>query len=131
MGLGPTATVGFRGPDGEWVAVSPSNALPVQGSGAGAGWTPPEGTNGQVLKYDAEGNLVPGTDNNTTYTAISESEITAGTATTARAITGQRAQAIVDKARTDVLLGEVITQAEYDALGANEKPAPYVYLIVG
>lgn len=131
MGLGPTATVGFRGPDGEWVAVTPSNALPVQGVGSGAGWTPPAGTNGQVLKYDANGVLVPGTDNNTTYTALSQAEITAGTATTARAITGAGSEQIVTKARTGVLLGEVITQAAYDALGANEKPAPYAYLIVG
>lgn len=37
MGLGPTATVGFQGPDGEWIPVSPTNALPVQGSGTGGG----------------------------------------------------------------------------------------------
>lgn len=153
MGLGPTATVGFRGPDGEWVAVSPTDALPVRGTGGGGGgdvtkayvdaadtalgeridgveagaWTPPAGTNGQVLKYDADGNLVPGTDNNTTYTEISSAEITAGTASTARAISGRRTQEIVDKARTDMLpvvadsplkpIGSWFgTQAELDAI---------------
>lgn len=55
------------------------------------GWTPPTGTNGQVLKYDANGNIVAGTDNNTTYTAASQAEIENAASTTARLVTGQRA----------------------------------------
>lgn len=43
---------------------------------------------------------------NTTYTEISESEITAGTASTARSITGRRAQNIVDKAQEGVVKSE-------------------------
>lgn len=62
----------------------------------------PTGTNGQVLKHNGT-TWAAGTDNNTTYAEIPEAEITAGTATTARAISGRRAQAIVDKARTGVV----------------------------
>lgn len=40
---------------------------------------------------------------NTTYTEITEAEITAGTASTLRTITGRRAQAIVNKAQTGVV----------------------------
>lgn len=32
MGLGPTVTVGFLGPDGEWVPVSTENPLPTVAS---------------------------------------------------------------------------------------------------
>lgn len=42
-------------------------------------------------------------NDNTTYTEITEAEITTGTASTARAISGRRAQFIVDKARTGVV----------------------------
>ena len=43
------------------------------------------------------------TPTGTTYAEITSAEITAGTASTARAITGRRAQEIVDKARTGVV----------------------------
>ncbi len=43
------------------------------------------------------------TPTNTTYSEITSAEITAGTASTARAISGRRAQEIVDKARTGVV----------------------------
>jgi hypothetical protein len=36
MGLGPTVTLGFVGPDGQWVAVSADNPLPVVAVGSGA-----------------------------------------------------------------------------------------------
>lgn len=42
-------------------------------------------------------------NDNTTYTEITSAEITAGTASTARAITGRRAQEIVAKAQTGVV----------------------------
>lgn len=43
------------------------------------------------------------TPTNTTYSEITSAEITAGTASTARAISGRRAQEIVNKARTGVV----------------------------
>lgn len=43
------------------------------------------------------------TPTNTTYSEITSAEITAGTASTAMAISGRRAQEIVDKARTGVV----------------------------
>ena len=46
----------------------------------------PTGTNGQVLKHNGT-SWVAGTDNNTTYSAMSQSEADAGTATTGRIIT--------------------------------------------
>lgn len=46
----------------------------------------PTGTNGQVLKHNGTG-WVAGTDNNTTYSAMSQAEADAGTATTSRVIT--------------------------------------------
>lgn len=59
--------------------------------GAG-GWEPPTGTNGQVLKYDASGNIVAGTDNNTTYSTMTQTEAETASSTAARVTTGQRQQ---------------------------------------
>lgn len=64
---------------------------------------------------------------NTTYSEITETEITAGTSSTSRAISGRRSQEIVNKARTGLVEGNanannivsnifIGTQAEYDAL---------------
>lgn len=57
----------------------------------------PSGTNGQVLKHNGT-SWAAGTDNNTTYSEISESEITTGTATTTRSITGRRAGFMTNRA---------------------------------
>lgn len=61
----------------------------VNGS-ANVTWTAdevlPTGTNGQVLKHNGT-SWVAGTDNNTTYSAMSAAEATTGTATTGRVIT--------------------------------------------
>lgn len=40
MGMGPTVTLGFVGPEGEWVPVSVANPLPIGGGSS----TPDEGT---------------------------------------------------------------------------------------
>ena len=57
---------------------------------ANVSWTAdevlPTGTNGQVLKHNGT-SWVAGTDNNTTYSNMSEAEANAGTATTERVIT--------------------------------------------
>lgn len=52
----------------------------------GAQPTLPAGTNGQVLKHNGTA-WVAGTDNNTTYSAMSQAEADAGTATSSRVIT--------------------------------------------
>lgn len=64
---------------------------------------------------------------NTTYSEISSTEITAGTSSTSRAISGRRSQEIVNKARNGLVEGNanannivsnifIGTQQEYDAL---------------
>lgn len=59
------------------------------------------GSNGQVLKVQS-GGVSWEPDLNTTYSELTEAEITAGTASTLRTMSGRRAQAIVNKARTDL-----------------------------
>lgn len=59
------------------------------------------GTNGQVLKSNGS-SVAWQADTNTTYSEISEAEITTGTASNSRTISGRRAQAIVTKAQTTV-----------------------------
>ena len=58
---------------------------------------PEGGATGQVVKKTASG-YAWGADNNTQYEEIPTGEITAGTASTARAISGRSAQEIVNKA---------------------------------
>lgn len=60
------------------------------------------GTNGQILKSTGTA-LTWQEDDGTAYSEITDAEITAGTASTARAISGRRAQTIVDKARAGVV----------------------------
>lgn len=55
------------------------------------------------LYYDGTSFYTPGSSLNTTYSVITEAEITAGTATTARSISGQRSEFIVTKARNGLM----------------------------
>lgn len=63
----------------------------------------PSGSNGQVLKHNGT-SWAAGTDNNTTYSEISEANIENTSSSTAGLITGRRAEALMDneasKART-------------------------------
>lgn len=80
------------------------------------------GTNGQVLKSNGTA-VTWQTDANTTYSEITSAEITAGTATTARAISGRRAQEIVNKARAGLAdtssLAVVATSGNYSDLSGK------------
>lgn len=85
----PTQPLGYRTVD-----VTEETPLPVTGAGGGADipeerLVPEGGTVGQVVKADADGLPVWGTDENTTYTAMSAGAAETGTDTTARVISAQ------------------------------------------
>lgn len=87
---------------GETIKTINSNS--ILGSGdLSIGTLPSGGTNGQVPKRQSNGSIAWGDDNNTTYAEIPSSEITAGTSTTSRAITGRRAKEIADLVTRDKL----------------------------
>ena len=75
------------------------------------------------LRGDGQWIAPPNTD--TTYSEITDAEITAGTATTLRTMSGRRAQTIIDTARSGVALtsslATVATSGSYDDL--NSKPS--------
>lgn len=90
--------------------------------------------NGNILLlYDGTNYIMFGAvrnvDDNTTYSEISTTEITDGTASTTRSISGRRSQDIVNKAREKVIISTdetfkdfiTKTQAEYNAMSSVER----------